>query len=155
MGSLVKDYFARWQNLSTDKIFHVIVAPCYDKKLEALREGVPTALHSSWGADCMLGSGEIVQIMEQSDLTLNAAVDALFGDMEEEVVRLHEGASSDGYLVHIFRHMAKELFIEDMGLLTYHTLRNKDFQEVTLERDVEVLLRLEAAYGFWNIQKWS
>nr|KAF6369344.1 hypothetical protein mMyoMyo1_010691 [Myotis myotis] len=36
MGSLVKDYFARWQNLSPDKIFHVIVAPCYDEKLEAL-----------------------------------------------------------------------------------------------------------------------
>ncbi|KAK1339237.1 hypothetical protein QTO34_019915 [Cnephaeus nilssonii] len=36
MGSLVKDYFARWQNLYPDKIFHVIVAPCYDKKLEAL-----------------------------------------------------------------------------------------------------------------------
>ncbi|EPQ18540.1 Nuclear prelamin A recognition factor [Myotis brandtii] len=36
MGSLVKDYFTRWQNLSPDKIFHVIVALCYDKKLEAL-----------------------------------------------------------------------------------------------------------------------
>ncbi|EPQ09374.1 Nuclear prelamin A recognition factor [Myotis brandtii] len=34
MGSLVKDYFTRRQNLN--KIFHVIVAPCYDKKLEAL-----------------------------------------------------------------------------------------------------------------------
>ncbi|EPQ04531.1 NMDA receptor-regulated protein 2 [Myotis brandtii] len=33
MGSLVKDYFARWQNLSPDKISHVIVALCYDKKL--------------------------------------------------------------------------------------------------------------------------
>ncbi|ELK37628.1 Nuclear prelamin A recognition factor [Myotis davidii] len=31
MGSLVKDYFTRWQNLSPDKIFHVIVAPCYEK----------------------------------------------------------------------------------------------------------------------------
>lgn len=30
--------------------------------------------------------------------------------------------------------------------------RNKDFQEVTLERDGEVLLRFAAAYGFRNIQ---
>ncbi|KAK1341250.1 hypothetical protein QTO34_017653 [Cnephaeus nilssonii] len=36
MGCLVKDYFTRWRNLSPDKIFHVIVALCYDKKLEAL-----------------------------------------------------------------------------------------------------------------------
>lgn len=30
--------------------------------------------------------------------------------------------------------------------------RNKDFQEVTLERDGEVLLRFAAACGFRNIQ---
>ncbi|XP_059563534.1 nuclear prelamin A recognition factor-like [Myotis daubentonii] len=104
----------------------------------------------------MLTSGETVQIMEQSDLASNdTAVDTLFGDMEEKEVRLREGASSDGYLAHIFRHMAKELFNEDVGALTYHTLRNKDFQGVTLERDGEVLLHFEAAYGFRNIQKWS
>ncbi|ELK33669.1 Nuclear prelamin A recognition factor [Myotis davidii] len=102
MGSLVKDYFTRRQNLSPDKIFHVIMAPCYDKKLEALREDVPTTLHSSQGADCMLTSGEIVQIIEQSDLA-SKAVDTLFGDMKEKEVRLHEGASSDGYQKHIFR----------------------------------------------------
>ncbi|ELK38214.1 Nuclear prelamin A recognition factor [Myotis davidii] len=94
--------------------------------------------------------------MEQSDLaSSDAAMDNLFGDMKEEEVRLHEGASSDEYLEHIFRHMAKELFNEDMGVLTYCTLRNKDFQEFTLERDGEVLLCFEAAYGFQNIQKWS
>ncbi|KAK1346417.1 hypothetical protein QTO34_000273 [Cnephaeus nilssonii] len=85
----------------------------------------------------MLTSGEIVQIMEHSYLTLNDAVmDSLFGDTKKEV-RLHDGVSSDGYLAHIFRHMAKELFNEDVGVLTYRTLRNKDFQEVTLERDGE------------------
>nr|KAF6270839.1 nuclear prelamin A recognition factor [Myotis myotis] len=72
--------------------------------------------------------------------------------MKEEEVRRHEGASSDGYLAHIFRHAAKELFNEDVGALTYRSLRNKDFQEVTLERDGEVLLRFAAAYGFRNIQ---
>nr|KAF6416559.1 nuclear prelamin A recognition factor [Molossus molossus] len=153
MGSLVKDYFARRQNLSPDKIFHVIVAPCYDKKLEALREDVPTALHSSRGADCVLTSGEIVQIMEQSDLSVkDAAVDTLFGDQKEEEVRCHDGTSSDGYLAHIFRHAAKELFNEDVGAVTYRTLRNKDFREVTLEKNGEVLLRFAAAYGFRNIQ---
>nr|KAF6308045.1 hypothetical protein mMyoMyo1_008837 [Myotis myotis] len=107
---------------------------------------VPTASHSSQGADCVLTSGEIVRIMEQSDLASNdATVDTLFRDRKEKEVRLHEGASSDGYLAHIFRHMAKELFNKDVGVLTYCTLRNKDFQEVTLERDGEVLLCFEAA----------
>lgn len=30
--------------------------------------------------------------------------------------------------------------------------RNKDFQEVTLEKNGEVLLRFAAAYGFRNVQ---
>ncbi|ELK27119.1 Nuclear prelamin A recognition factor [Myotis davidii] len=76
----------------------------------------PPPLHSQVSpADHGL-SGEIVQIMEQSDLASNnAAVDTLLGDMREEEVRLHEGASSDGHLAHIFRHMAKELLNEDVG----------------------------------------
>ncbi|XP_059236794.1 nuclear prelamin A recognition factor [Mustela nigripes] len=153
MGSLVKDYFARRQNLSPDQIFHVIVAPCYDKKLEALREDLPTASHGSRGADCVLTSGEVVQMMEQNDHAVkDAAVDTLFGGPKEEEVRRHDGASSDGYLAHVFRHAAKQLFDEDVGEVTYRTLRNKDFQEVTLEKNGEVLLRFAAAYGFRNIQ---
>lgn len=50
--------FSFSQNLSPDKIFHVVVAPCYDKKLEALRDDFPSALRSSRGADCVLTSGE-------------------------------------------------------------------------------------------------
>uniref|UniRef100_A0A8C9I5L1 Nuclear prelamin A recognition factor n=1 Tax=Piliocolobus tephrosceles TaxID=591936 RepID=A0A8C9I5L1_9PRIM len=140
-------------NLSPEKIFHVIVAPCYDKKLEALQEGFPPALHGSRGADCVLTSGEIAQIMEQGDLSVkDAAVDTLFGDLKEDKVTRHDGASSDGHLAHIFRHAAKELFNEDVEEVTYRALRNKDFQEVTLEKNGEVVLRFAAAYGFRNIQ---
>ncbi|XP_053426995.1 nuclear prelamin A recognition factor isoform X2 [Nycticebus coucang] len=153
MGSLVKDYFARQQNLSPEKIFHVIVAPCYDRKLEALQEGFSSTSRSSLGADCVLTSGEIAQIMEQSDLCVqDATVDTLFGDSKEEMVTRHDGASSDGHLVHVFRYAAKELFNEDVEEVTYRALRNKDFQEVTLEKDGEILLRFAAAYGFRNIQ---
>uniref|UniRef100_A0A8C0DZT2 Iron hydrogenase small subunit domain-containing protein n=1 Tax=Balaenoptera musculus TaxID=9771 RepID=A0A8C0DZT2_BALMU len=141
------------RNLSPDKISMSIVAPCYDKKLEALQEDVLTASRGSRGTDCVLTSGEITQMMEQSDLSVrDAALDTLFGDVKEEEVRRHDGASSDGYLAHIFRHAAKELFNEDVGEVTYRALRNRDFQEVTLEKSGEVLLRFAAAYGFRNIQ---
>ncbi|KAL2297613.1 hypothetical protein Nmel_016162 [Mimus melanotis] len=119
MGSLVKGYFARQQNLSPDKIFHVVVAPCYDKKLEALREDFYTAL---------------------------------FDDLKEGDVVRHDGKRSDGYLEHIFKHAAKELFGMDVKEITYKALKNKDFQEVTLEKDGETVLRFAAAYGFRNIQ---
>nr|XP_023412473.1 nuclear prelamin A recognition factor [Loxodonta africana] len=141
------------QNLSPDGIFHVIVGPCYDKKLEALREDVQAASHTSQGVDCVLTSGELLQIMEQSELSVKeAAVDTLFGDLKEEEVRRHDGASSDGYLAHVFRHAAKELFGEDVEKVTCRALRNKDFQEVTLEKEGEVVLRFAAVYGFRNIQ---
>ncbi|XP_019398249.1 PREDICTED: nuclear prelamin A recognition factor isoform X1 [Crocodylus porosus] len=156
MGSLVKGYFARQQNLSPDKIFHIIVAPCYDKKLEALREDFYAALYNSQDVDCVLTSGEIVQIMEQKNISLTdvteVAVDSLFGDIKEVDIVRHDGKRSDGYLEHIFKYAAKELFDMDVNEITYKALKNKDFQEVTLEKDGETVLRFAAAYGFRNIQ---
>ncbi|KAK1340750.1 hypothetical protein QTO34_017143 [Cnephaeus nilssonii] len=97
---------------------------------------------------------EIIQIMEQSDLAFNdAAVDTLFGELKEEEVRLHEGPAPS-VPGHILRPTAKELFSEDVGCSPTHS-EEQDCQEVTLERDEEVLLRCEAASGFRNIQKWS
>ncbi|KAL7989396.1 hypothetical protein Chor_012062 [Crotalus horridus] len=110
MGSLVKNYFARQQNLSPDKIFHIMVAPCYDKKLEALREDFYTHLYNSQDVDCVLTSGEVFQMMEQRKISL-----------------------------------------KEISEVSFDTL-NKDFQEVTLEKDGETVLRFAAAYGFRNIQ---
>lgn len=53
---------------------------------------------------------------------------------------------------HVFRHAAQELFGIHVDEVTYRPLRNKDFQEVTLEHEGQVLLRFAAAYGFRNIQ---
>ncbi|XP_029456214.1 nuclear prelamin A recognition factor isoform X2 [Rhinatrema bivittatum] len=154
MGSLVKDYFARQLNLSPDKIFHVVLAPCYDKKLEALREDFYAALYNSQDVDCVLTSGEIAQIMEQTKISMKEVeecpLESLFGDMDGEIVR--HGTRSDGYLEHIFKYAAKELFDIDVKEITYKALKNKDFHEVTLEKDGETVLRFAAAYGFRNIQ---
>ncbi|XP_072497012.1 nuclear prelamin A recognition factor isoform X2 [Notamacropus eugenii] len=153
MGSLVKDYFARQQNLSPDKIFHIIVAPCYDKKLEALREDFYTASNNSHDVDCVLTSGEIIQIMEQKkEFTKEAVVDTLFGEIKEEDTANDGVTRSDGYLEHIFKYAAKELFDLDIKEITYRALKNKDFQEITLEKNGEIVLRFAAAYGFRNIQ---
>lgn len=40
------------------------MAPCYDKKLEALREDFYTALYNSQEVDCVLTSGEAFIICE-------------------------------------------------------------------------------------------
>uniref|UniRef100_A0A671MR61 Iron hydrogenase small subunit domain-containing protein n=1 Tax=Sinocyclocheilus anshuiensis TaxID=1608454 RepID=A0A671MR61_9TELE len=64
----------------------------------------------------------------------------------------HAGSGSGGYLHHIYKHAAKQLFGVEVDELTYKTIKNKDFQEVTLEKDGQVLLRFAAVYGFRNIQ---
>ena len=60
-----------------------------------------------------------------------------------------------GYLQYIFRTAARELFGVDVPWdqpLHLKTLRNADFQEVSLEHDGRTLLRFALAYGFRNIQ---
>uniref|UniRef100_A0A672LVL6 Nuclear prelamin A recognition factor-like n=1 Tax=Sinocyclocheilus grahami TaxID=75366 RepID=A0A672LVL6_SINGR len=156
MGSLVKDFFARQQKLTPDQIFHVVVAPCFDKKLEAVREEFYNSILETRAVDCVLTSGEILHLMEQSKVTVeevdSAPLDHVFGETSDPGMTRHEGRGSEGFLEHIFKHAAKELFGIDVQEIVYKTLRNRDFQEVALERDGETLLQFAAVYGFRNIQ---
>uniref|UniRef100_A0A3Q3JB16 Iron hydrogenase small subunit domain-containing protein n=1 Tax=Monopterus albus TaxID=43700 RepID=A0A3Q3JB16_MONAL len=132
------------QKLSPEKVYHVVVAPCFDKKLEAVREEFYNILLEGRDVDCVLTSGSFLLIRHTMYLRQTAA-----GDV---ALTRHEGRGSEGFLEHVFKHAAKELFGLDVHEVTYKTLRNRDFQEVTLERDGETLLRFAAIYGFRNIQ---
>nr|XP_045238689.1 cytosolic iron-sulfur assembly component 3 isoform X2 [Macaca fascicularis] len=110
MGSLVKDFFAQQQRLTPDKIYHVTVMPCYDKKLEASRPDFFNQEHQTRDVDCVLTTGEVFRLLEEEDVSLP--------DLEP--------APLDSL--------------------------NKDFQEVTLEKEGQVLLHFAMAYGFRNIQ---
>ena len=48
--------------------------------------------------------------------------------------------------------MARTEFGEELDSLSYKTLKNADFREVTLEREGTVLLKFAIANGFRNIQ---
>ncbi|XP_010949161.1 cytosolic iron-sulfur assembly component 3 isoform X3 [Camelus dromedarius] len=110
MGSLVKDFFAQQQRLTPDKIYHVTVMPCYDKKLEASRPDFFSQEHQSRDVDCVITTGEVLKLLEEEGVSLS--------DLEP--------APLDSL--------------------------NKDLQEVTLEREGQVLLHFAVAYGFRNIQ---
>lgn len=45
------------QKLSLEKVYHVVVAPCFDKKFEAVREEYYNNLLESRDVDCVLTSG--------------------------------------------------------------------------------------------------
>ncbi|KAK8397886.1 hypothetical protein O3P69_004587 [Scylla paramamosain] len=57
MGSLVKDLWATQKGLTPDKIYHVTVMPCFDKKLEAAREDFYNEAFSAREVDCVITSG--------------------------------------------------------------------------------------------------
>nr|XP_032606910.1 cytosolic iron-sulfur assembly component 3 isoform X2 [Taeniopygia guttata] len=155
MGSLVKGYFAEQQHLPPDRIYHVTVMPCYDKKLEASRPDFFNQEYQTRDVDCVITTGEVLKLLEQEGVSLSdldpAPLDTMLGRAAEELSS-HRGGGSGGYLEHIFRHAARELFGVHVASIHYKPLRNKDFQEVTLERDGEVLLQFALAYGFRNIQ---
>ncbi|XP_010001848.1 PREDICTED: cytosolic Fe-S cluster assembly factor NARFL [Chaetura pelagica] len=156
MGSLVKGYFAEQQHFSPDQIYHVTVMPCYDKKLEASRPDFFNQEYQTREVDCVITTGEVLKLLEQEGVSLSdvdpAPLDSMFSSAAGEQLTSHSGGGSGGYLEHIYKHAAKELFGIHVDTIQYKPLKNKDFQEVTLERDGVVLLQFALAYGFRNIQ---
>uniref|UniRef100_A0A8C0Q595 Cytosolic iron-sulfur assembly component 3 n=2 Tax=Canis lupus familiaris TaxID=9615 RepID=A0A8C0Q595_CANLF len=156
MGSLVKDFFAQQQHLTPDRIYHVTVMPCYDKKLEASRPDFFNQEHQTRDVDCVVTTGEVFKLLEEEGVSLSelepAPLDSLCSSMSAQEPSSHRGGGSGGYLEHVFQHAARELFGIHVDEVTYRPLRNKDFQEVTLEKEGRVLLHFAAAYGFRNIQ---
>uniref|UniRef100_A0A8C6SH22 Nuclear prelamin A recognition factor n=1 Tax=Neogobius melanostomus TaxID=47308 RepID=A0A8C6SH22_9GOBI len=156
MGCLIKDYFCKQQKLSPGQLYHFVVAPCFDKKLEAVREEFYNSVLESRDVDCVLTSGQVFGLMAQEKVSVeeldSIPLDHILGESADTELLRHEGCGSEGFLEHVFKHAAKELFGLDVHKITYKTLRNRDFQEVSLERDGETLLQFAAVYGFRNIQ---
>nr|XP_035122268.1 cytosolic iron-sulfur assembly component 3 [Callithrix jacchus] len=156
MGSLVKDFFAQQQHVTPDKVYHVTVMPCYDKKLEASRPDFFNQAHQTRDVDCVLTTGEVLTLLEEEGVSLPdlepVPLDSLCSGASADEPTSHRGGGSGGYLEHVFRHAAQELFGIQVAEVTYKPLRNKDFQEVTLEKEGQVLLHFAMAYGFRNIQ---
>ncbi|KAJ1649845.1 Cytosolic Fe-S cluster assembly factor nar1 [Dispira simplex] len=186
MGALVKDYFYH-QHLSPgragtpipwtpDRIYHVCIMPCYDKKLEASRKDFQLADdHQSKEVDCVISTSELEVLFSQCQISFpqlpEVPLDTLFTKAEgdstfPEGKRLARaaGTSSGGYLEYTMAYAAHRLFGLDCiapstvegassPLIQTKTVRNADFREVTLVLpDGSVGLRFAAVYGFRNIQ---
>ncbi|KAI9591087.1 cytosolic Fe-S cluster assembly factor [Syncephalis fuscata] len=169
MGALVKDYFASQHNISPERIYHVCVMPCYDKKLEASREDFYSDIYRTRDVDCVISTGEMDKLLMEQSITLDNCnelpLDTMFAKWrtssisQEQELLGSSGSGSGGYLEYIMRYAARELFqIDNVDVaaeqgVTIRTVRNADFREVTLESATgEPLLKFAAIYGFRNIQ---
>ncbi|KXZ45175.1 hypothetical protein GPECTOR_57g465 [Gonium pectorale] len=194
MGGLVKSLVAGAWGLAPASLYHVSVMPCYDKKLEASRDELTTALPPGAPSpdgepgegrvpevDCCLTTGEVLQLLQQrpppgcspeaglaDPAAPAAAPDALLppgvAPPDDRLFGLQAASSSGGYADYVFRSAARELAGLELppGPLPWKSLRNADFQELSLELpDLAVgqagsrppaALRFARVYGFRNIQ---
>ncbi len=156
MGSLVKQRLGSSVGKSPDKVYHVTVMPCFDKKLEASREDFYNDVYRTRDVDCVITSLEVEQMFEEKAINFPSLaphkLDELFQTGSDDEILNHSGGTSGGYLEHVFQYAAQELFGEKVENLTYKTLRNKDFKEVVLEHEGKTVLKFALAYGFRNIQ---
>ncbi|KAJ3048070.1 hypothetical protein HK097_010911 [Rhizophlyctis rosea] len=172
MGSLVKDYFGGHLGVTPDKIYHVAVMPCYDKKLEASRQDFYNDVYSTRDVDCVITTGEVEKMFSEQGVRITECPESEIPSLFTKAVTSPldgsailtgtEGSSSGGYLSYIFRYAAWELFgvpltLEDIELgqngVQLRPGRNTDFKEIILNvPDRGPVLKFAASYGFRNIQ---
>ena len=155
-GSLVKSHIASKLGVSPERVYHLSLMPCYDKKLEASRQQFYSDLYRTRDVDMVLTSVEVGQMLEERGLKLadypSVGLNS-FTNLEPNCGLLgHQGGGAGGYLEHTLVRAAKELFSIEVGEVSYKTLRNRDMGEVVVEKDGVSVLRFAYAYGFRNIQ---
>lgn len=158
MGVLVKQLLAQRLNVSAERVYHVTVMPCYDKKLEASRDDFFDEAMNSRDVDCVITSVEIEQMLVGDNVNLLDEKALNFDwpweatPQPPQIVYGYEQSGSGGFSEHIFRYAVQQLFGEELTELNYKSLRNPDFREITFEKDGKVQLCFAIANGFRNIQ---
>lgn len=169
IGATIKHHICHKMGLKPDKVYHVTVMPCYDKKLEAARddfvfsvEHQEETVNEAPGqavaeVDSVLTTGEVLDLIQLKSINLKsleeAPLDKLLTNVDEEGHLYGVSGSSGGYAETIFRHAAKTLFGKEIkGPIDFKILRNSDFRELSLEVEGETVLRFALCYGFRNLQ---
>jgi iron only hydrogenase large subunit-like protein len=172
MGTLLKTILSRKLGISPDRIWHVAIMPCFDKKLEASREELTDAFWAWSGTggvrdvDSVITSKELLMLADSrridfSTLPRTPLTSRIpFPDPKLEKFlfpsprRRNNGnpasGSSGGNLYYILQYFAAQ----HMGA-SIQTVRgrNADVVEYTVTSATgETLLRAARYYGFRNIQ---
>ena len=155
MGILVKQ-FLKERQLDASNAYHVTVMPCYDKKLEAIRNG--TDLEKE--VDLVLTPIEIEVMLNNENVNLSEVMprklDSITHDPNGGNLVSHLGSGSGGYTENLFRYMAAKFFSQyykSEQQLDYKIMRNKDLIDLSLEDESgNKLLSFAIVNGFRNIQ---
>ncbi|KAI9088877.1 iron hydrogenase [Phlyctochytrium arcticum] len=154
MGSLVKNYLGDHLGVPPNRIYHITVMPCYDKKLEASRQDFFNTDFDTRDVDTVITTGEVEKMFTEQNVTLTnmeeVPINSLFTKAiagSENIIDSAlsipllvgtEGSSSGGYLSYILRYAAYTLFgivltMEDVEMgkngVEVRPGRNSDYTE--------------------------
>ncbi|KAK5162613.1 Cytosolic Fe-S cluster assembly factor nar1 [Oleoguttula sp. CCFEE 6159] len=176
-GTLVKSVLAQRYGISPDRVFHVAVMPCFDKKLEASREELTDvywkqdeeAKQGVRDVDCVITARELLMLADSRGISfpalprrpLSRRDRIAFPDPQLDAFLFPRGrrrsnktapeaGSSGGYLWHVM-----QTYQSQHPGSSIHTQRgrNADVVDYTLHSATnEPLLKTARYYGFRNIQ---
>ncbi|KAJ2800594.1 Cytosolic Fe-S cluster assembly factor nar1 [Coemansia helicoidea] len=175
MGVVVKDYMARRLGVAPDRIYHVAIMMCYDKKLEASRSDFYSDLYKTRDVDCVVTTGEVDRMLAEKQIALadapETALDSLTaGAAAQDGLYASAGTSAGGGLEYILSYAARALHGVSVSpeevaaagrgeathpLLQVTAVRNQaDHREITLLDPAtgQPALRFAAVYGFRHLQ---
>ncbi|KAJ3697172.1 hypothetical protein LUZ61_000877 [Rhynchospora tenuis] len=159
IGSAIQHHMVQKLGFKPYNVYHVTVMPCYDKKLEAVRDDFTFSTDQKDIAevDSVLTTGEVLDLIQSKSIDFlsleEAALDRMLTNVDEKGQLYGVSGGSGGYAETVFRHAAKELFnVEVNDPVEFRTLRNSDFREAVLEVDGKQVLKFALCYGFRNLQ---
>ncbi|KAI5559875.1 hypothetical protein BDE02_16G008000 [Populus trichocarpa] len=166
IGATIKHHICQKMGLRPDEVYHVTVMPCYDKKLEAVRDDFVFEVEQEDAnknglriaeVDSVLTTGEVLDLIKFKAVDFetldDSPLDKMLTNVSEEGYLYGVAGSSGGYADTVFRNAARMLYGREIeGPLAFKSLRNMDFREVTLEVDGKVVLKFALCYGFQNLQ---
>ncbi|KAL1883138.1 hypothetical protein VTK73DRAFT_9505 [Phialemonium thermophilum] len=174
MGTLIKSTLSKFLGISPDRIWHLAVMPCFDKKLEASREELTDAAWARTGkasrgvrdVDCVITSKEVLMLAESRGINFFDLASSRplprqtpFPDARIEKFLCSRGSShsqssaagtSGGYLYFILQEIKARHPGSDIQTTKG---RNADVVEYTVtSASGEVIFKAAKYYGFRNIQ---
>lgn len=166
MGTLIKRFWSSIAGKAAHEIYHAAVMPCYDKKLEAVREDFVD--DSVPETDCVLATTELQEWLDQISIDVHSIpenpLDQLVSRsscnlkssgvpiVQPDTQQCLAPLGSDGYLDYLFRSMASENGLEmQPGEIKMKPGRNVDIRECSLNYKGQ-RIKFALIYGFRNIQ---
>ncbi|KUJ07943.1 cytosolic Fe-S cluster assembly factor NAR1 [Mollisia scopiformis] len=172
MGTLLKTTLSRKLGISPDRIWHVAIMPCFDKKLEASREELTDAAWEGTGirgirdVDCVITSKELLMLADSRRVDFaklprsplptripfpEARLDSfLFPAARRRKNNVPAAGTSGGNLYYILRYFASQ---HQGATVETSRGRNADVLEYSVTSATgEPLLKAARYYGFRNIQ---